>query len=205
MDLSSRLLKEGVEALSGLPSIGRRTALRLALHLLKQPTAQTHQLCDALKKMVDCLHFCEKCHNISDGKICDICNNPKRDQQVVCVVEDIRDVMAIEATGQYQGGYHVLGGRIAPVEGISPNDLNIDSLIHKVTEEQIKEVILALSATVEGDTTNFYIYKRLKHLDVKVSAIAKGIAVGYELQYTDELTLGRSIIQRVDFESYLGL
>ena len=181
--------------------IGKRTALRLALHLLKQPKENTHLLSDSLKALRDGVIFCSSCHNLSDKTLCEICSSPKRDKKLLCVVEDIRDVMAIESTGQFNGVYHVLGGKISPVEGIGPNQLNISSLVKKVNSNQISEIILALSATMEGDTTNFYIYKHLENFEIKITTIARGVSVGNELEYTDEVTLGRSIVKRILFEN----
>lgn len=201
MEFSSKLLENAVYEMSQLPGIGKRTALRLVLHLLKQPDERTELLAHALLKLKNEVNFCKNCHNISDTEVCEICANPKRDETMVCVVEDIRDVMAIENTSQYNGLYHVLGGKISPMEGVGPQDLNIASLVKKVKDGTIKELILALSSTMEGDTTNFYIYKQLEGLEVTTSTIARGISVGDELEYADEVTLGRSIINRVPFES----
>ena len=187
--------------MSQLPGIGKRTALRLVLHLLKQPDDQTVHLASALVKMKEEIKFCKKCHNISDTVLCEICANPKRDKSLVCVVEDVRDVMAIEGTGQFQGLYHVLGGKISPMEGVGPQNLNIASLVDRAKSGEIEELIFALSSTMEGDTTNFYIYKQLEGLNIKTSTIARGIAVGDELEYADEVTLGRSILNRVPFEN----
>ncbi|MBR9854213.1 MAG: recombination protein RecR [Algicola sp.] len=201
MEFSSKLLENAVYEMSQLPGIGKRTALRLVLHLLKQPEERTELLVNALQKLRNEVNFCKNCHNISDTEVCEICANPKRDETMVCVVEDIRDVMAIENTSQYNGLYHVLGGKISPMEGVGPQDLNIPSLIKKVKDGTVKELILALSSTMEGDTTNFYIYKQLEGLKVTTSTIARGISVGDELEYADEVTLGRSIINRVPFET----
>ncbi|MDC6386696.1 recombination protein RecR [Flagellimonas taeanensis] len=201
MEFSSELLENAVQEMSQLPGIGKRTALRLVLHLLKQPKERTEMLTDALMKLKSEVNFCRSCHNISDTELCEICANPKRDESLVCVVEDIRDVMAIENTSQYQGLYHVLGGKISPMEGVGPQDLNIASLIQKVRKGTVKELIFALSSTMEGDTTNFYIYRQLEGLEVVTSAIARGISVGDELEFADEVTLGRSIVNRVPFES----
>ncbi|MBA4746953.1 MAG: recombination protein RecR [Muricauda sp.] len=201
MEFSSKLLENAVYEMSQLPGIGKRTALRLVLHLLKQPEERTELLAHALLKLKSEVNFCKNCHNISDTELCEICANPKRDETIVCVVEDIRDVMAIENTSQYNGLYHVLGGKISPMEGVGPQDLNIASLVSKVKSGVVKELILALSSTMEGDTTNFYIYKQLDGLEVTTSTIARGISVGDELEYADEVTLGRSIINRVPFES----
>jgi len=201
MNFSSKLLENAVNEMSQLPGIGKRTALRLVLFLLNQPKAQTIELSDSLLNLVERVILCENCHNISDAVICEICSNPKREKSLICVVEDIRDVMAIESTGQFNGVYHVLGGKISPIEGIGPNQLNIDSLIEKVKKSEISELIFALSATMEGDTTNFYIYKLLDDLKITITTIARGVSVGNELEYTDEVTLGRSIIKRIPFEN----
>ncbi len=203
MEFSSRLLENAVYEMSQLPGIGKRTALRLVLHLLKQPTEQTARLATALKVLRDDIKFCSNCHNISETALCQICANPKRDESMVCVVEDIRDVMAIENTAQYKGLYHVLGGKISPMEGIGPLDLTIGSLVEKIKKGHVRELIFALSSTMEGDTTNFYIYKQLEGIDLKTSTIARGIAVGDELEYADEVTLGRSILNRIPFEGSL--
>ncbi len=200
MNFSSKLLENAVNEVSQLPGIGKRTALRLVLHLLKQPTTHTHQLSTALTSLVDNIKLCKKCHNISDVDVCEICANPSRNTEIICVVEDVRDVMAIENTTQFKGLYHVLGGKISPIEGIGPHNLSIDSLVEKVNSGTIKEVIFALSSTIEGDTTNFYIFKQLEKFEIKTSTIARGIAVGDELEYADEITLGRSIIHRIPFE-----
>lgn len=200
MEFSSQLLEKAVNEVSQLPGIGKRTALRLVLHLLKQPQEQTDFLAQALIQMRNDIKLCEKCHNISDEKVCKICNNSNRDHQLVCVVEDVRDVMAIENTGQFKGIYHVLGGKISPIDGVGPNQLKISSLIEKVNSGDVRELIFALSSTMEGDTTNFYIFKQIKNTNLITSTIARGIAVGDELEYADEVTLGRSILQRVPFE-----
>ena len=203
MEFSSKLLENAVNEMSQLPGIGKRTALRLVLHLLKQPKDQTSYLADALQKFRNDIKLCKNCHNISDVEICEICTNSRRDPEVICVVEDIRDVMAIENTAQFKGFYHVLGGKISPMEGVGPHNLTIDSLVEKVKTGEIKEIIFALSSTMEGDTTNFYIYRRLQDFDVNLTTIARGISVGDEIEYTDEITLGRSIINRVPFENSL--
>ncbi|MGF1559363.1 MAG: recombination mediator RecR [Flavobacteriaceae bacterium] len=200
MDFSSKLLENAVYEMSQLPGIGKRTALRLVLHLLKQPNDRTQRLAGALENLRNRVKFCTNCHNISDVAICEICASPKRDETLVCVVEDIRDVMAIENTNQFKGLYHVLGGKISPMEGVGPQDLNITSLVAKAKQGKIKELIFALSSTMEGDTTNFYIYKQLNGLAIRTSTIARGIAVGDELEYADEITLGRSIVNRIPFE-----
>lgn len=186
-----------------LPSIGKSTALRLVLHLLKRPEEQTANLAKALIDLRTQIKFCKNCHNISDDEICEICRSHSREQQTVCVVEDVRDVMAIENTSQYRGVYHVLGGKISPMDGIGPHDLTISSLVEKVKKGEVKEVIFALSSTMEGDTTNFYIFKQLEGLTVKTSTIARGIGVGDELEYADQVTLGRSILNRIPFENSL--
>lgn len=189
--------------MSQLPGIGKRTALRLVLHLLKQPKEQTEILAASLLDVTQNIVFCKKCHTISDSDICEVCANPNRHHHIVCVVEDMRDVMAIENTGQFKGVYHVLGGKISPIDGIGPSNLSIPSLIEKVKSGEISEVIFALSPTMEGDTTNFYIYRQLKDYNVIFSTIARGIAVGDELEYADEITLGRSIQKRIPFETSL--
>lgn len=201
MDFSSKLLENAVYEISQLPGIGKRTALRLALHLLKQPEEQTSRLSQSLENLRSQIKFCSSCHNISDVAICEICANPKRDESIVCVVEDIRDVMAIENTGQFKGLYHVLGGKISPMECVGPQDLTINSLVNKVKNGKVSELIFALSSTMEGDTTNFFIFKQLEGLSIKTSTIARGIAVGDELEYADEVTLGRSILNRIPFEN----
>ena len=202
--LSSKLLSNVVDEISRLPGIGKRTALRLALYLLKQPKENTLLLSKSLEKFRTEIDYCQKCHNLSDRVICEICSNERRNNKLLCVVEDIRDVMAIESTNQYNGLYHVLGGIISPIEGIGPNDLNIDSLIDKVKSNQVEELIFALSSTLEADTTNFYIYKAISLYDIKISAIARGISVGDELEYADEVTLGRSISRRIPYESSIS-
>ena len=200
MEYSSKLLENAVNEMAQLPGIGKRTALRLVLHLLKQSKEQTAFLTQALTRMREEVKFCENCHNISDVAVCAICANTKREHQIVCVVEDIRDVMAIENTGQFRGIYHVLGGKISPIDGVGPSQLNINSLVEKVKLGNVSEIIFALSSTMEGDTTNFYIYKQIQDCGIVTSTIARGIAVGDELEYADEVTLGRSILQRVPFE-----
>ena len=199
MEFSSKLLEKAVNEMAQLPGVGKRTALRLVLHLLKQPSEQTQYLSQALTTMRDEVKFCKNCHNISDIEVCEICSNGSRNHSVICVVEDIRDVMAIENTNQFKGVYHVLGGKISPIDGIGPSQLNIFTLVEKVKSGAVDEIIFALSSTMEGDTTNFYLYKQLKDFPIKTSTIARGIAVGDELEYADEVTLGRSIIQRVPY------
>ena len=201
MEMSSKLLERAVAEISQLPGIGKRTALRLALHLLKQPVEQTQLLSSALQRMREEIQFCRECHNISDADICEICCNDARDRSVICVVEDIRDVMAIENTNLFKGIYHVLGGKISPIDGIGPGQLTIASLVEKVKSGTVRELIFALSSTMEGDTTNFYIYKQIKDVDIVTSAIARGIGVGDELEFADEITLGRSILHRIPFEN----
>lgn len=200
MEFSSKLLEKAVHEMAQLPGIGKRTALRLVLHLLKQPTENTRYLSEALTTMREEVKFCSSCHNISDVAICEICSNTNRNHQIICVVEDIRDVMAIENTQQFKGIYHVLGGKISPMDGVGPSQLNITTLVEKVKTGKIQELIFALSSTMEGDTTNFFIYKQIKDYDVITSTIARGIAVGDELEYADEVTLGRSILQRIPLE-----
>jgi recombination protein RecR len=200
MEFSSKLLENAVNEVSQLPGIGKRTALRLVLHLLRQPQEQTTQLAKALQQMRNEIKFCKNCHNISDVELCEICSNTFRNEEIICVVEDIRDVMAIEYTSSFRGLYHVLGGKISPMDGIGPHDLNMASLVDKVKQGNIKELIFALSSTMEGDTTNFYIYKQIQDLNLTISTIARGISVGDEIEYADEVTLGRSIVNRIPFE-----
>jgi recombination protein RecR len=205
MEFSSKLLECAVNEMSQLPGIGKRTALRLVLHMLRQPKDQTFALAGALQNMRNDVKFCKSCHNISDVDLCEICSNPNRNEEVICVVEDIRDVMAIENTSSFKGHYHVLGGKISPMDGVGPHDLNIESLVNKVKGGKIKELIFALSSTMEGDTTNFYIYRQIKDFRIFTSTIARGISVGDELEYADEITLGRSIINRIPFESSIKI
>ncbi|MFM7005743.1 MAG: recombination mediator RecR [Flavobacteriales bacterium] len=200
MQIPSVYLEQAVDQLASLPGVGRRTALRLALDLLKRNELEIQDFVTALSALKDRVLKCDTCGNISDTPLCSICSNPKRDTALICVVEDIRDVMAIEATSAYNGVYHVLGGLISPMDGIGPQDLNIVKLPERITNTQPKEIILALSPTMEGDTTNFYIYKKIKDFELKVTRISRGIAVGSELQYADELTLGRSLQQRQPFD-----
>lgn len=197
----SQLLERAVEAFSQLPCVGRKTALRLVLHLLRQTTEDVDGFAEAVLRVKHDVKHCKVCHNISDNEVCTICTDPRRDTSLVCVVENVQDVMAIENTQQFHGLYHVLGGIISPMDGIGPNDLEIDSLVERVKEGTVKEIILALASTMEGDTTNFYISRKLKDTDVSLSVIARGISVGDELEYTDEVTLGRSILNRTPFES----
>jgi len=193
----SQLLEKAVNELSKLPGVGRRTALRWALFLLKQDQKRADLLAESIIRLRHDVKYCKVCHNISDAEICDICSNPHRDQETVCVVENIRSVMAVEATGQYKGVYHVLGGVISPMDGVGPGDLEIESLVKRVKENEIKEIILALNPTMEGDTTNFYITRKLKEVPVIITTLARGVSVGDDLEYADELTLGRSLLGRV--------
>lgn len=201
----SILLSNAVEQFASLPGVGRKTALRLVLHLLRQPDKEVETFAGALTTLKHDVHYCRICHTISDQEVCPICQSHSRDRQTICVVENVQDVMSIENTGQYHGLYHVLGGVISPMDGVGPSDLEIDSLVARIAPEEVKEVILALPTTMEGDTTNFYIYRRLQNsvLDngLRISQIARGVAVGNELEYTDEITLGRSIINRIDFKA----
>lgn len=201
---SSVLLKNVVGEFTRLPGIGQKTALRLALHLLKQAPEIANALGESIQKLRSEIKYCTICNNISDTDICGICSNPKRDHTTLCIVEDIRDMLAIENTGQFKGVYHILGGIISPVEGIGPSDLSIAPIVEKVGTGEFKEVIMALPATVEGDTTNFYLFKMLKQFDVNISIIARGIPVGDELDYTDEITLGRSILMRQPYQGIKG-
>jgi recombination protein RecR len=200
MQYPSKLVEEAVEAFAQLPGVGRKTALRYVLHLLRQDVDKVKKFGTTFSRLRVELKYCNNCFNISDHSTCSICANLKREHGVVCVVEDVRDVMAIENTHQYTGVYHVLGGIISPMDGIGPNDLQIDSLVERVAAGHVKEIIMALSTTMEGDTTNFYIYKRLKDFNIPVSTIARGISIGDELEYADEITLGRSIVNRIPYE-----
>ncbi len=199
MNFSSKLIEEAVNAFATLPGIGRKTALRLVLHLVDQPLEHSEQFADALLQLRRGIKQCERCHNLSDERRCVICADKRRDQSVICVVESIRDVMAIEETGQYRGLYHVLGGVISPIEGVGPGDLNIDTLTQRVADGEVKEIIMAISPTIEGDTTIFYLSKQLRDREVKISTIARGVSFGGELEYADELTLGRSIVGRIPY------
>ena len=196
---NSNLLDTAVSELSKLPGIGRKTALRLALHLLRKEKEESVALGESIIRMREQIRYCDRCHNISEEEECELCSDPSRDPTVVCVVENVKDVMAVEATHEFNGLYHVLGGLIAPLDGIGPSDLEIDSLVERVGKEGVKEVILALSPTVEGDTTNFYIFRKLEGTGVEVTVLARGISIGNELEYTDELTLGRSLLNRIPF------
>lgn len=199
MNFPSKVLEKAVEEISGLPGIGKKSALRLALHLLRQPQSQGLALGNALQKLVTDIKYCQECHNFSDEDICEICSNTKRSDEILCIVEDVRDVMAIENTSKFNGKYLVLGGKISPMEGIGPNQLNISSIERKLNEGNVKELIFALSATMEGDTTAYYLYKKFKEFPVSFSSIARGIAVGDELEYADEISLGRSIVNRLPY------
>ena len=203
MEFKSSLLNQAVEQMASLPGIGKRTALRLVLHLLNKEKSEVSQFSNAFIRLKENVQFCDTCFNIADSNICDICANPKRDDSVICIVQDIRDVMAIESTGQYFGKYHVLGGVISPMEGIGPEDLTINSLLERVATGTIKELIFGLPATMEGDTTNFYIFRKISKYNVLTSTIARGISIGDDLEYTDEVTLGRSITDRIPFENSL--
>ncbi|KGL49792.1 recombination mediator RecR [Porphyromonas cangingivalis] len=199
----SLLLQRAVDAFASLPGIGPKSGLRLALHLLKQEPAFTHGFCDDIRSYIDGIRHCRVCHNICDQDVCQVCSDPRRDESMICVVESVREVIAIERTGNFKGLYHVLGGIISPLDGIGPSDLYLQDLPERVRREGVKEVLLALSTTMEGDTTNFYIYRMLKDTGVKISVISRGVSIGDELEYADELTLGRSIDHRIDFESTL--
>ena len=204
MDFSSKLIEEAVNEFANLPGVGRKTALRFVLYIMKQPPAAIEVFGHSLIKLRNELKHCQKCHNVSDHDFCAICTNSNREHSTVCVVEDIQDVMAIENTQQYRGVYHVLGGIISPMDGIGPKNLNIESLVNKIATGEITEVIMALCTTMEGDTTNFYIYKRLKDFGIKISTLARGVSIGDELEYADEITLGRSIINRTPYENTLS-
>lgn len=203
MNFSSKLLEDAVAEFSKLPGVGQKTALRLVLHLLNQDKPEVEKFSRAISKLRNEIQFCQVCHNISDTNICEICASHKRDKSLICIVEDTRDVMAIENTNQYNGVYHVLGGLISPMDGVGPSDLQVDSLIQRLETGEVKEIIFALSATMEGDTTIFYLNKRVKHFTITISTIARGIAFGGELEYVDEVTLGRSIATRVPYENSL--
>ena len=196
----SRLLENAVNEFAKLPGIGRKSALRLVLHMLKQDVHEVEMFANSLLQLRSEVKHCKVCHNISDTDVCNICSNPSRNASFICVVENIKDVMAIENTHQFNGLYHVLGGIISPMDGIGPSDLEVESLVNRVNEGSVEEIVLALSTTMEGDTTNFFIYKKLKNLNVKISTLARGVSIGDELEYTDEVTLGRSIVNRMNFE-----
>jgi len=198
-NFSSKLLEDAVNQFAKLPGVGKKTAIRFVLHILKESPEAVEHFSETINKLKKQIRFCKHCNNISDSEICDICSNAKRNKSVICVVEDIRDVIAIENTNQYNGVYHVLGGVISPMDGIGPNELNISGLIEKVASREVKEIILALRTTIEGDTTSFYIYKKIKDYETNISMISRGVAIGDELEYTDEITLGRSIMNRVPY------
>ena len=200
----SRLLENAVAEFARLPGIGKKTALRLVLHLLKREPEEVHRFSEAMVRLKDEVMHCKVCHNISDTELCNICGNISRDRGLVCVVENIRDVMSIENTQQYKGVYHVLGGIISPMDGIGPSDLEIESLVRRVGEGEIREVIFALSTTMEGDSTNFYLFKKLKDSNIRITTLARGVSVGDELEFTDELTLGRSIVNRLPYEQIIS-
>lgn len=204
MNFSSKLLENAVSEFGKLPGIGQKTALRLVLHLLNQDNSEVNKFTESLTLLKNNIKFCKKCHHISDAEYCEICTSKKRNQNIVCVVEDSRDVMAIENTNQYNGLYHVLNGLISPMDGVGPSDLTINQLVERVGSEELEEVIFALSATMEGDTTIFYLNKKLQPSDIKISTLARGIAFGGEIEYADELTLGRSITTRVPYENSLS-
>ncbi|MHC2990210.1 recombinase RecR [Pontibacter sp. HJ8] len=199
MNFPSKLIENAVEELAKLPGIGRKTALRLALHLLKEESEESFLLAEALVKMRTEVKHCRECHNISDTEVCSICTNPLRDRSLLCVVSDIRDVIAIENTSQFKGLYHVLGGVISPIEGVGPSDLHIESLLERLPNSEVKEILLAISPTMEGDTTAFYLTRKLRDHQVRITTIARGVPVGGELEYTDEITLGRSIVERTSY------
>ena len=200
MDFKSKILNQAVEQMASLPGIGKRTALRLVLHLLNKEKQEVAQFSNSFLRLKENIQFCKRCHNISDSDLCSICNNPKRDSTLVCVVQDIRDVMAIESTGQFFGEYHVLGGVISPMDGIGPEDLTITSLLDRIDAFNVKEIIFGLPATMEGDTTNFFIYRKIQDKKIKTSLISRGIGVGNQLEYIDEITLGKSIVNRSPYE-----
>ena len=204
MNFSSKLLENAVAEFAKLPGVGQKTALRLVLHLLNQDKQEVERFSTTISKLRNEIQFCSVCHNISDNSVCEICSSHKRDRSLICVVEDTRDVMAIENTNQYNGVYHVLGGLISPMDGVGPSDLQVDTLVERLKANETKELIFALSATMEGDTTLFYLHKRVKSFNITISTIARGIAFGGELEYVDEITLGRSIATRVPYENSLS-
>jgi recombination protein RecR len=203
VEFSSKIIEQAVDAFAQLPGVGKKTALRFVLHVIKQEKHQTDNLSKLINQLKTDLKFCSKCHNISEHEQCDICSNPTRDEKTVCVVQDYRDILALENTGLYKGHYHVLGGLISPIEGITPSSLNIETLIQKLELNSVSEIILALNATMEGETTSFYIFRKMAPYNIKLSTIARGIAVGDELEYADEVTLGRSIVNRIPFDSLM--
>jgi recombination protein RecR len=199
MNFPSKLVENAVEQLSSLPGIGRKSALRLVLHMLKRDKLSVEQFGDAFIQLINRINYCSRCYSISDSELCEVCANPKRDAEIICVVEDIRVMMAIENTMQYKGVYHILGGLISPIDGIGPSDIRIEELIGRVSNDNAQEIIFALSTTMEGDTTNYYLFRRLKDYNIKISSIARGIAIGDELEYTDEITLGAAISSRMPY------
>jgi recombination protein RecR len=203
VEFSSKIIEQAVDAFAQLPGVGKKTALRYVLHVIKQDKLQSEKLSKLILQLKTDLKFCTKCHTISELDVCEICSNPSRDEKTVCVVQDYRDILAIENTGLYKGHYHVLGGLISPLEGITPSSLNIETLIQKIATNSVSEIILALNATMEGETTSFFIFRKIAPYAIKLSSIARGIAVGDELEYTDEVTLGRSIVNRIPFESLM--
>ena len=204
MKFPSKLIENAVNQLSSLPGIGKKSALRLVLHMVKQDKNNINQFGNSFIDLVNHINYCKKCYSISDNKICEICSDPKRDQKTICVVEDIRVMMAVENTHQFKGVYHVLGGLISPMDGIGPKDIKVEELVQKVENENVQEIIFTLSTTMEGDTTNFYLFRRLKNSGVKISSIARGISIGDELEYTDEITLGTAITSRLPYENSLS-
>ena len=202
MNFPSSLIKDAVEAISSFPGIGKKTALRLAIHLLRNKK-QAHHISESIKRMVDLTEYCSNCHNISKHELCEICNSNTRNKKMICIVEDIRDIIALEHTMQYKGRYHELGGLISPIEGVGPSELNIDSLMKKILNNNIEEVIFALCASMEGETTSYYIYKKIMNFDLKITTISKGISIGSDLEYTDQVTLGRALLNRYSFEQNL--
>ena len=200
MNFSSKLVENAVNSLASLPGIGKRTALRLVLYLLKKDKINSYRIADSIKTLIDNINYCKICHNICEENICSICNSEKRNKETICVIRDFRDLISIENTKEFNGLYHILGGLISPMEGINPSDLNIESLLDRVKQNNIKEVILALSTTMDGETTNFFIYKKLIDLNIKITTISRGVSIGDDLEYTDEITLGRSLINRQPFE-----
>ncbi|MEC9208822.1 MAG: recombination mediator RecR [Bacteroidota bacterium] len=199
MNFPSKLIENAVKQLSSLPGIGRKSALRLVLHMLKKDKLSVEQFGDAFIQLINRINYCSRCYSISNSILCEICTNPKRDAEIICVVEDIRVMMAIESTMQYKGVYHILGGLISPIDGVGPSDIRIEELIARIASDNVKEIIFALSTTMEGDTTNYYLFRRLKDYDIKISSIARGIAIGDELEYTDEITLGAAISSRTPY------
>jgi len=204
MNFPSKLVEDAVNQLSRLPGIGKRSALRLVLHMLKQEKNSVEQFGDSFIQLINRINYCSRCYGISDSELCEVCSNPKRDIKTICIVEDIRVMMAIESTMQYKGVYHILGGLISPMDGVGPNDIRVEELVGKVKNGAVKEVIFALSTTMEGDTTNYYLFRRLKGSGVKISSIARGIAIGDELEYTDEITLATAISSRMPYENSLA-